>query len=46
MKELYDISIEDVNSGGICAVARELGITHMRKIGGGYISGREGNPDA
>lgn len=29
----YDIAIADFNSAGIRAVARELGITHMRLLG-------------
>lgn len=41
----YDIPIDEFNSAGIRAVAAKLQTTHMRKIGGGYLAGHEGQAD-
>ena len=41
----YGIAIEDCNSAGIKHLARQLGVTHMRRIGFGYSGGRTGKWD-
>ena len=40
----YEIEISEFNSSGIRAEAERLGITHMRRLGGGYADGNN-NPD-
>ena len=41
----YDIDVAEFNSAGIRAEALRAGITHMRKVGGGFVSGHEGAAD-
>jgi len=42
---LYDIEIAEFNSAGIQALAAQCGITHMRRLTGGYVEGYEWQPD-
>ena len=42
---VYDIEIAEFNSSGIRAEAKKAGITHMRKIGGGFVEGHENEAD-
>lgn len=42
----YDIEIAEFNSAGIRSVAKEIGVTHMRFIGGGYSKGVNENGEA
>lgn len=41
----YPIEIANFNSSGIRHEAKQLGITHMRKIGSGYAEGHVGEAD-
>lgn len=45
MTTKYDIEIAEFNSSGIKAEALRAGITHMRKVGGGFVEGHEGEAD-
>ena len=42
----YDIEIAEFNSADIRHVAKEMGATHMRHIGGGYADGRADDDNA
>lgn len=45
MSNTYEIEIAEFNSSGIRAEAKKQGITHMHKIGGGFVAGHENEAD-